>query len=358
MDDKRYQIELEVLTPLAIGAGSEKDWAKGIDFIQQDGKVYVLDLQKMISHGVDIDKLTSLFLRDDVNGISQLLGGDLTRNAKLVFDCLVETQNSIKTFQRTQLLGRPLIAGSSLKGAIRSILFKHLRDDRDEKDDYVFGVIKDGKNFMRFLQVGDIVVSNTCLVNTKIFNLQTVDNQWRGGWKHAFRLTNSKYDPIGFNTIYECAEPGQKGIGSISLTENRFQMSLKAMKKAGEFIRYEEKKTEVMQGGLSFLFRIINRHTREYLSKEREFFCTYPTDRSEELVNCIDELLQLIPADDSYCVLKMSAGSGFHSITGDWQYPDYTDIYINGVRKFKSRKTAEYQGRLCLMGFVKLCQLS
>ena len=74
----------------------------------------------------------------------------------------------------------------------------------------------------------------------------------------------------------------------------------------------------------------------------------------------IDRLQALIPADDSCCLLKMSAGVGFHSITGDWQFPDYTDTDYykdgrnQGKKRYKSRKTAEWKGRLCLMGFVLL----
>lgn len=42
----------------------------------------------------------------------------------------------------------------------------------------------------------------------------------------------------------------------------------------------------------------------------------------------------------------MSAGSGFHSITGDWQFSDYTNTEIwkdgrnAGKMKYKSRKIA------------------
>jgi hypothetical protein len=62
--------------------------------------------------------------------------------------------------------------------------------------------------------------------------------------------------------------------------------------------------------------------------------------------------------------MKMSAGVGFHSITGDWQYGDYdktkfwTDGRHAGKKKYKSRKIAEYNHRLQLMGFVRLHALS
>jgi hypothetical protein len=72
----------------------------------------------------------------------------------------------------------------------------------------------------------------------------------------------------------------------------------------------------------------------------------------------------MIPSDGSSCLMKMSAGVGFHSITGDWQYDDYdktklwTDGRHAGKKKYKSRKIAEYNHRLQLMGFVRLHALS
>ena len=72
----------------------------------------------------------------------------------------------------------------------------------------------------------------------------------------------------------------------------------------------------------------------------------------------------MISSDGSSCLMKMSAGVGFHSITGDWQYDDYdktklwTDGRHAGKKKYKSRKIAEYNHRLQLMGFVRLHDLS
>ena len=62
MENKKYPIELEVVTPLSVGAGNDNDWIRGTDFIQKKGKVYVLDFQKMAASGVDINMLSSLFL--------------------------------------------------------------------------------------------------------------------------------------------------------------------------------------------------------------------------------------------------------------------------------------------------------
>ena len=69
MEDKKYPIELEVITPLSVGAGNDNEWMRGIDYVQKNGKVYVLDIQKAAKKGVDLDRLTSLFLKYNHNYI-------------------------------------------------------------------------------------------------------------------------------------------------------------------------------------------------------------------------------------------------------------------------------------------------
>ena len=94
------------------------------------------------------------------------------------------------------------------------------------------------------------------------------------------------------------------------------------------------------------------------------------------IVDNIENLLKLIPSDNTYCILKMSAGSGFHSITGDWQFDDYSidsiSLRKNGKtersygfdkmgklsKSAKSRKIAINGDSLSLMGFVKIRPVS
>jgi hypothetical protein len=367
MEDIKYPIELEVVTPLSVGAGNDNEWTRGIDFVQKDGKVYVIDIQKAVANGIDIDRLTQLFLRSDEEGISQLLGNKIDKVSKFIFKSPVKTTNAIKAFLRTELFDKPVVAGSSLKGSIRSALFNYLRID-EKKNEEVFGNMKDGTDLMRFIRVADIEMPSTVLVNTKIFNLMKDGTHWYGGWKHGGTdregnsHTDEHFKPTGFNTLYECVAPGKKGLGSIILAGNAFDLMAK---NTSSSIAYRDKKKALLASDISSLFQIVNEVTKSYLQKEKAFFAKYPAERSEELIDNIDYLLSLIPDDGSCCLLKMSAGVGFHSITGDWQYKDYWDEPGQweygrdaGKKKFKSRKTAEFGGRLQLMGFVKLRKLN
>lgn len=360
MEDKKYPIELEVITPLCVGAGNDNDWVKGIDFVQKGGKVYVIDMQETVAHGVPIDQLTNLFLKNDEAGISLLLGNQIEQLSKYVFDAPARTDNNIKTFLRTQLYNKPLVAGSSIKGSVRSALFNYLRTN-EEKNEEVFGTMKDGTDFMRFIHIGDIEMPSTILVNSKIFNLRKEGEEWRGGWKHFMSKTTGDYSPTGFNTLYECVVPGNKGLGNISLAVNAFSL----LEKYGQGKSpYADKKHTLLNEPVNCLFQVINDVTKGYLQKEHAFFMKYDAERSDEVTSCIESLLSMIPTDGSCCLLKMSAGVGFHSITGDWQYDDYdetgfrTDYPHAGKKKYKSRKIAEYEHRLQLMGFVRLRALS
>ena len=360
MEDKRYPIELEVITPLSVGAGNDNEWVKGLDFVQKEDKVYVIDMQKVAAAGVDVEALTALFLKSDDSGICQLLGSKISELSRYVFDLPAKTDNNIKAFLRTQFYDKPLVAGSSIKGSIRSALFNYLRTD-EQKNEEVFGTMKDGTDFMRFIRIGDVEMPSTVLVNTKLFNLRKEGEEWLGGWKQLMSKTTGAYNPVGFNTLYECVAPGKKGIGNISLAANAF--SLLEKYGPGKSLYAGQKRT-LLNEPITCLFQVINDVTKAYLQKERAFFQKYDAERSDEVLSCIESLLSMIPSDGSSCLMKMSAGVGFHSITGDWQYDDYdktklwTDGRHAGKKKYKSRKISEYNHRLQLMGFVRLNALS
>ncbi|MED9963097.1 MAG: hypothetical protein U0J38_08055, partial [Bacteroidales bacterium] len=221
------------------------------------------------------------------------------------------------------------------------------------------------------------------LVNTKIFNLQR-KRDWVGGWKHGGKETGDKFNPTGFNTIYEALMPSDVGCASFMVSNQFLEVDWRRFydqwqretRKDAETIKHliakvESKKTLLRdENSLNTLFKVINNHTKEYLEKEKAFFEKYSADKTDLIIESIDKLLNLIPSDNSYCILKMSAGSGFHSITGDWQFEDYSngqldrkradkkDLKTAGKILPKSRKIAVYGEHFDLMGFVKLTAIS
>lgn len=365
MINKKYNVTAKVLTPLSIGLGAEKDWVYGIDYLTKEDEygnlwLYHLDLSKMVAAGVDANRLTSLFVQGKPQDIKNLIGP----KSEKVSDCKMRLpvssvealSNPIKTFLRNQLTGRPVLAGSSLKGALRSVLFTYLREHNERDNKAVFGDMNVGSDFMRFIRVGDFEFEDTCLVNTKIFNLHQEGQEWEGGWKHSGNKTTCDFDPVGFNTIYECLLPNAVAQGVILFADTLFdQISQQP---------YLSKKCELMNAGaIEKLCTIIFDYTYDYLEREMTFFDTYSQGAYlGNICNQIDVLMEeLNNCEPNECILKMSAGSGFHSITGDWQYADYTEASGHSLdRKHggelpKSRKIAVSGSKaFSLMGFVKL----
>lgn len=398
MTDKRCRIELEVLTPLHIGMGIENDWVRGADFAQKDGKVYVIDIRKAVEKGIDISNLFVSNGQRSRNGIEEIDSKRLESISKYIFASPQSTKNDIKSFLRNQFLESPVVAGSSIKGAIRSALFSYLGEDylskqrgKLSKDSqlikYVFGDMNKGSDFMRFIRITDIEIPKnkkypnmpgTVLVNTKLFNLQNnePDKKWHGGWKNGLDHTERDFHSDQFNTLYECIEPGQKGEGSIIFAKSSHDLFIKkgleSLDQKGEKTNYVNEKKQLMDSDINKLFKVINKITKKYLEEEETFFSKYDeADHVEQIVESIKELKKIIPNENNdtgtFCLIKMSAGVGYHAITGNWVYDNFIETGTangksDGKKNKKSRKIALYRGNNSmpyltgyeLMGFVKL----
>lgn len=363
--NKKYKVTAQVLTPLSIGQGSEKDWVYGVDFLTKRDEnnqqwLYHLNIAKIIEAGVDINRVSQLFANGNATEIAQLIGSKLAQVSDFQMPLPIKTAqgltNPIKTFLRNPLTNRPVLAGSSLKGAIRSVLFTYLRDtERDNVS--IFGRMTDGSDFMRFIRVGDFEFEKTCLVNTKIYNLYREGYGWQGGWKHSGNNTSNTFDPIGFNTIYECLPPSATAEGSVMFADTLFA-------EIANQPLFEGKQNIMSAPDIAVkLCDIINDHTFNYLNKEMDFFTEYwQGDGSSNIRERIGSLQDMIDAcEPNECILKMSAGAGFHSITGDWQFDAYTEDQQHrmdrkrGGELPKSRKIAVSGTKaFSPMGFVKL----
>lgn len=351
--NKKYDLKLTVLSPLHIGAGSEKDWIEGADFIHKNGKVYKLNFKK-VAKELGADAMADYLLNRDGDGLSRKLPGQINDFTDHVFSMKYQSTNPIKTFIKEGLSDHPYIPGSSIKGAIRSILFNYLRDqERDDKE--VFGSANKGDEFMRFMKLSDVRIKDkTELINTKIFNLFGNDYN-AGGWKHKggkFGKTDSQFKHQGFNTIYEILKTESFGFLTLAISSTAYHKIKSHFKK--------DKKDKIMDNDIQYLFSIINGHTSRYILKQIEFLKKYPNNETDKIINNLNDLLQNIPKDNSACVFKMAAGSGYHSITGDWQYDDFdnTGTWDRGIhkgkKKAKSRKIAVSGDNFQMMGFVEL----
>lgn len=370
--NEKYYLAMEPLTPVSIGAGAENDWVENVDFVTDTDKKYLykFNLRKlMVDKGRIIsDNMGKKSLFSAI-GIKVLSDSNYAKRFKMPSDVdgnAVNIENPIKAIVKNNLTGNPVVPGSSLKGAIRSIIYKELKvNGADEQD--VFGSAKRGDDFMRFFKISDAEFEKSKLINTKIFNLHKEGGDWIGGWKHK-NGTNTDFSSSGFNTFYECIVPGCEGYLSIMI-------SPLAYKQYGDKYHHlkDNEKRLFFGNGIISLFKIINKHTIEYLNKELAFFNKYnQAECVDEIIECIESLKQEIESiskdNPDSCILKMSAGSGFHSITGDWKFKDYSinglDTsrsvsrgLLDGKKSAKSRKIADTDDGLKLMGFVRLTRI-
>jgi hypothetical protein len=359
-------LEVEAASPIHVGTAAEQHWQNGLDFISENGKTYVLNFEKL-KNKVSVNNLTSYLLNNNKEALKAELGADIEAISYKVFDATVG-DSEIRRFVFNALTAQPVLPGSSLKGAIRSILLTHFYKTTggNYNENALIGGFE--SSVMRFFQLSDTTFESSIVANSKVFNLQT-NNE--GGWKNG-GFTSAYFDVSKFNTQYECLSPSSKGHSTLSFKKTSSNLLLEEGTKndkiktpprnTHEFLKHFEFKT---------LFGIINQHTITYLTKEIAFYEKYAFDTASNAV--LDTLISLKEQterlDDSQaCMLRMSAGSGFHSITGDWQYNDFintgkhTGGRNDGKQKYKSRKVAFYNTdngtKYEPMGFVILRQTS
>lgn len=371
-----YQFDVEVVTPVHIGMAQEKNYVRGLD--------YVLELEgrdATLSFLNTNEILKSLQSRpEDLQGYSLRLATgrsadieNYLRTKKLLTDRTIRRSSrvqghpdEIRRFYSNGM-GQFTLPGSSIKGAIRSILLHKLKDIRGlqvaEKD--LFGEITD--NLMRYIQVGDVVMSDNSIkvYSTKVFSADgnPIDNSNRGAWKHRGGKGGHREDfsETGFTFHYEALMA--KSVGSLRINIGDTlptTLRQRALKNTPNF-------DQLVNG--KGLVDLIRSHTEQYLKKEQAYYNLFPNNDLNDLTKIKDRLDNLISRNNSIddrnsCLLRVGAGVGFHSITGDWQlrsrdhFSDWNGreyAIMNKTRKFIFTFSEKYQNYIFYpMGFIKL----
>ncbi len=382
MASLNLDLTLRVLTPLHIGGNDDKHLKEGVGYLCKDGKIYVFDSRKMLQAVGDVDQYCNA-LESGIDGIANLLKIRQIPidTVSLLFFFKQKTAYEIKTCIKDGLTGRPYVPGSSIKGAIRSIIFAKLfaesgmsvkaaKGIKDEKtgrnvlpDDHLLGKFQ--SSIMRFIQCADIHFDDvdTIFCNAKIFNLQNQGREgWTGGWKHGSNSTNSNFRSEGFTFAFECIPPGAIGKFRLSFDEELFKKAVKNEIRKVEIGHYVK---HMFSGNFEYtLLDAIMQHTRQHIQREVEFFThtDYEVVQTEAIVGAFEGIAT--QNEDKAPVLRMASGSGFHGITGDWQFPNHIDTgKKQGIPRYKSRRLnfnedTENEYLFNPMGFVQLCTKS
>lgn len=334
-----YYIKVEPLTPVYVGGATEKNYKFEIDAVDLDNQVYIIDHEKLSKELLKNKQLYDAYIQAALN--NNLL--DFFKNNKInaqdfsrkVYSTTGES-SEIKAFIRDGF-GLPYIPGSSLKGAIRSAFLHYktenngytFNDDitnNNELLEKIFGSIDN--NRMKFLQVSDIYFNDTDLINTKVFTLKKFSNKFNGGWKDSLKNGyNEKFSKTGFTTLYEVFLPKNNsspsfGIGTLSFTEKIIDFIKKNKKNEIEKDpNIDNTNKTPNQESLKVFISSINEYTKTHVLREIKFFEKYQNDKTNIILEKLNNILKQIPSDStSYCILRLGGGSGFHAITGDWQF--------------------------------------
>jgi CRISPR/Cas system CSM-associated protein Csm5 (group 7 of RAMP superfamily) len=357
-----FPLTMRTITPLHIGGAQEKHLAKDLDFIQDRGKTYFLDLNK-ICKLVSPTEVAEYLAGIRQGGLKKCIEVNRIRLDEVATKMAegVNAEGDIKAFVKNPLGDKPYIPGSSVKGAIRSIVAASLGKP-NKNGDNILG--RFDSDIFRHVKIGDGQAAQIVYHTTKIFNLSKRQDEtvWSGGWKHSnSNNTTRQFNSTGFTTTYECLPVGASIPLSlkISRSDTVFMGNLKE-KNAETHTRHFN--SVIVKNPLTNIFQVINQKTAAYLKKEIAYLDKYRVSESSSFLEEMQRIQSLIPTDNSYCVFRMAHGSGFHSITGDFQFQNFDDTGFHtggrhaGKKMYKSRKFVFAQGKngfsFSPMGFV------
>lgn len=264
-------------------------------------------------------------------------------------------------------IGNVYLPGSSIKGGIVSVYYsifarqnrQTIETDKTGKIEEVFGSQENSP--LRLVEVTDgyFLPNSTKIYPTKIYSLRGNNEvNFSGGWKNGKKESdnstisqgthnlsgwknekkendNKFFDEKGFVTFYECLDIGKKGYFRIKFNEELLRLNAqKGINLTNSKIIFNKESNNLF----SYLFEQINLHTKNYLNKELEFFERFGGVHSKNILETINNLINIvnnyIDNENQNALLHLGSGSGFHGITGDWQYENHL---IDNIFKLKRR---------------------
>ncbi len=363
-------VKLKTLTPVHIGSGREL--ARDVEFLQHEKKIGVIDEKKILGIiGEENIPIWVALIEKQENLLDYL--EKRKRSLKLEDVSKYIMPLFAKQYSKTRMLkeqlrdglGRPLIPGTSVKGAIRTVLFNILleRTYQNIKNDDITntsGFISDrqiqknifgqdaNRDIMRFLKTGDAHFSNKEMIVLSVLSLNYYLNNRTKRDSELLQLTEA--------------------IGTNSEATFRMKLDLDLWKKNIDNNEIEAQIPGEMKSFTS-LFKALNEFTIRLLESEIKF---WERDRhihviEEYIDDCLDLLDDCKECKENEAVLRLGHGSGWLFMTGGWVYnPELIsdDLYEKIIDKTRPKnfnykdyffpKTRRMDEEGELMGFVKL----
>ena len=329
-----YIVDIQVLTPVHVGMGQDRNYLRGIDFVLDDNKIKLLN-NRLLFKKLQEDGFMDVYLEKIRNGDFVSLETFLKQfihHSNIVlkeYPLVGKPKEDIKRLMQTGL-GSTIIPGSSLKGALRSILLAHFKTKFSNTlpENTLLGKVAD--SLLRFIRVGDSAFQDqdTAVFITKVFSgdLSPKTGNSLGNWKDKRQGGHSHdFNMEGFESYYEALNPDALSSVAIQLgTDLPEKLKKYALGKSFKINSNREVANVVNYADLDGknihdFFAIIQLHTNAYIDKEIAFFNTFKNKMMGDTIIEQLKILKEINNQQNTCVMRVGAGVGFHSITGDWQ---------------------------------------
>ena len=368
----KTEFELRTLTPVHISKGQERKLKVNTDVYTQDNKKYLINwdclMEKMLPD--DIWKI-SIILKDNPGKIRSYIASK--KYFQKFPECFKEIKGTIPSKSGSDMylfmrdgFGRPFMPGSSIKGALRTILFRYLFE---EKYPDVINQVLDNRNLVKKLKGKNNITDNKILkeiigafsdsimsaiivrdiyfdeerLNWRVVKTFGYDpqNERKQGWKKSggnydrYAPKNNEEFLSSFSTAVECAT-GTFPL-EIVVKINKSKCEEISNEKAREhcnkdtyFRLINELNLEDSRTFWRNLFEYNNKYMKQYLKKEVKFFeKAQGIYKVNEIINILNTCKNdHIPKDNTSTILRLGSGQGYYSITGDWIFPDHlTTLY-------------------------------
>ena len=365
-----FYYEIEVVTPVHIGGSKDNDLMLGADFYCQNDDQLVFFNQNQV-----LKRLSPQLLKEYSTLISKnemLRAAEIVKNLCLQcpelkgksVDFPFEKPNEIKRHYANGL-GKITIPGSSIKGALRSCFGNHMisngapRPSNNRSFDDLFGSINN--NLMRLIQVTDVELdTSSSVLPMKIYsgdisnyiqnNQGVLIYEGEGTWKDLLNGGHSaSFKEDGFVFNYETCTRGAKGKLRINWA-NGLDDLIAVDKKPTSYKLFDEIKSNKWM-------HIVRIQMASFIEKERRFYDKFYNVDFDIVFKLLDEL-EKINNDENSVLLRLGAGSGYHAITGNWNYNDHTQtkqaqIRNRNTQQFENINAIKYKTRKVAFGVTQ-----
>lgn len=330
-------VSITTLTPTHIGSGAKP--IREVDFLLFGEQLAMLDPEKIL--GIIGAEQVHQWVAcvDKQEGLQNLLTqrkGDLAAEDVALRVLPVQHKGMDKKADLHEQLhdgmGRALLPGSSLKGAVRTALFAHFISQNNGDDAKNVRNLLDRRNafsdsflsrkyfgedpnhdMLRLLRIGDAAFDGTSCARAETINLKGKD------WVVDGRFTQ-------FIEVIPQGQSASMAFHFDAVTERNARLK-----------NYITADTSVLRQPK--LFDLINRHTRNLAERELKF---WKEQDESNIVGCyLTELEKIIAVtqgcSQQECVIRLGWGTGFRNMTGDWHINMTDDDYYDLIRKLRPR---------------------